>query len=758
MKRKRRSIAFKLTFWISGIVVCLLLAGTAVAYFLTMNLYQKSVIDRLETDAALISKAITRIIDGEVEDLRSHVTSPGWLRQVKEANSRYATKTPLQIEAFLQEAEKEWVAGNEKVPAIQKILQNPFSLELEKLVGVDPRIEEIFLTDRYGGLVAASGKTSDFYQADENWWQRAYSGGRGSDIFEDLAFDESTRKMGIVLAIPIRDDSGEVIGVCKQVLDAGMLFKPLQEYRFGKTGHAVLVNQNGEILFHEHVTSVGQLFYETKAFRKIVDGGKKWTVLTDPHIHKGQIMIAFAPVLSTILSRSGILWYVFVDQEKEEIYTPFKHLVFKTLLMVAGLLAFFLLLSYFLGRKLAEPILKLEEAVNAVRQGDWNYPLSIHTGDEVEELADSFQYMVSNIQKKQTDLIKTKEEIEVLSKGLEKKVEERTRELSEAQSATMNILEDLAESNEKMMKYTKELESAKKDLEIQSLGLAKANNDITELYKKLEKQNKELEKADKLKSDFVSIVAHELRNPITIVREMAALILDGLTGPVREEQRYYIEAIKKTGERLIHITNDLLDLAKIEAGKMELQLETFDFLDLVRQVKESVQIRAKTKGLELIEELPGARIDVMLDFEKIFQALQNLLSNAIKFTAKGSVRVKVTDLGKEVECAVEDTGPGISPADVPKLFEKFKQLGEVQIPGQEKGSGLGLAITKSIVEAHQGRIWVESHLGKGSRFIFTLPKHHKVRRKMGQILVDDGIVEKEHVDQALKKQKEEGGI
>lgn len=236
--------------------------------------------------------------------------------------------------------------------------------------------------------------------------------------------------------------------------------------------------------------------------------------------------------------------------------------------------------------------------------------------------------------------------------------------------------------------------------------------------------SKELERLNKLKDDFVSIVAHELRNPLAMIRESAALILDGVLGEVSEEQKKYIEITKRTGDRLIHITTDLLDLAKIESGKLVINFELVDLLSLIKQSCEGITLRANKKGVEILEDFPDGKLEIFADFDKISQVVMNLLSNALKFTEKGSITTEVKDLGEEVRCAVKDTGPGISPENLSRLFSKFEQFGK-PTTSAEKGSGLGLVISKNIIEAHGGKIWAESKLGEGSSFVFTLPKKQK---------------------------------
>ena len=194
----------------------------------------------------------------------------------------------------------------------------------------------------------------------------------------------------------------------------------------------------------------------------------------------------------------------------------------------------------------------------------------------------------------------------------------------------------------------------------------------------------------------------------------------GLAGPVAEEQKKYIEIIRRTGDRLIRIANDLLDLAKIEAGKIVINYEPMDFLSLVRQCSEGIALRAHKKGLTVSEDFPGAKLEILGDFDKLSQVMINLLGNAFKFTSKGFIEISVLEEETTVKCSVKDTGIGIAHKDLPRLFSKFDQIGKPSASGM-KGTGLGLVISKEIILAHHGKIWAESELGRGSTFHFILP-------------------------------------
>ena len=177
----------------------------------------------------------------------------------------------------------------------------------------------------------------------------------------------------------------------------------------------------------------------------------------------------------------------------------------------------------------------------------------------------------------------------------------------------------------------------------------------------------------------------------------------------------------KTIERLTRLINNLLNLSRIEAGKIPFVRERVNLADIAKEVAASMKIRAEERGLNLNCSLPGNGLQLYADRDKIIQLFTNLVSNALKFTQRGTIEISAVDHPQAVECRVTDTGCGISEKDLPRAFEKFQQFGPT-INGNDKGTGLGLAICKAIVELHGGRISVSSRLNKGTVFTFTLPK------------------------------------
>lgn len=226
--------------------------------------------------------------------------------------------------------------------------------------------------------------------------------------------------------------------------------------------------------------------------------------------------------------------------------------------------------------------------------------------------------------------------------------------------------------------------------------------------------------SDDLKSEFVSTVSHELRTPLTSIGGYTKVLLDGDAGPLNETQREFLRIVDTNVERLTELINDLLDVDKMESGKVLLRREVIDLREVLEESVETFKLQAERKGLRL--ELRGGAepLNVHGDRSRLLQVFMNLVSNAVKYTEKGSVTLESSRDGDAVMARVRDTGIGIPESDREKLFSKFYRTGQARLSG-EGGTGLGLVIVRGLVEAHEGRIDLSSEEGKGSVFTVTLP-------------------------------------
>jgi two-component system sensor histidine kinase GlrK len=226
---------------------------------------------------------------------------------------------------------------------------------------------------------------------------------------------------------------------------------------------------------------------------------------------------------------------------------------------------------------------------------------------------------------------------------------------------------------------------------------------------------------EKMKSDFFSLMAHELRTPLASIREGTYLLLKGIGEEFKDKRNTVLTIIAEESNRSIDLVNSLLDLSKMEAGMMALNFETSNIDPLIDRAVSGIEPLAMAKNVSIKVNLPQDLPYVKMDGERILQALRNLIGNAVKFTPGGGhVTISARAMGKGVSVSVADTGPGIPKEDLNAIFDKFKQATMVSYD-KIKGTGMGLAIVKHIIDAHGGRVWVESEPEQGSTFTFLLP-------------------------------------
>jgi signal transduction histidine kinase len=369
-------------------------------------------------------------------------------------------------------------------------------------------------------------------------------------------------------------------------------------------------------------------------------------------------------VLSTWATVGPVGWKVFVEQPESAAFAPVRGKIWRTVLLLAAFLAVGVGLSVLLARRLVRPVKQIRTAAARIGAGAYDERIELRRRDELGDLADELNGMAASLQAS----------VQVL----EQRVEERTRELQQA----------LAE---------------------------------------LSRKGRQLEVASQHKSDFLANMSHELRTPLNAIIGFSQVLRQRLFGPINEKQEEYLDDILSSGNHLLSLINDVLDLSKVEAGQVELEVASFSLREALERGVVMVREPATKHGVRVSLELaPGIDL-VEGDERRLRQVIFNLLSNAVKFTPEGGqVVVATASRDHEVLISVTDTGPGIPLDDHERIFEEFQQT-DVGVQ-QREGTGLGLALSKRLVELHGGRIWVESEPGQGSCFVFTLPIKEANRR------------------------------
>ncbi len=240
------------------------------------------------------------------------------------------------------------------------------------------------------------------------------------------------------------------------------------------------------------------------------------------------------------------------------------------------------------------------------------------------------------------------------------------------------------------------------------------------LFRQLQTKSRELETASRHKSEFLANMSHELRTPLNAIIGFSDVLAERLFGDLNVKQAEYVTDIAESGRHLLALINDILDLSKIEAGRMELDAGDVEMPAVIAQTLSLVRERAERRGIALSSSVGEGVGIVRADVRKVKQVLLNLLSNALKFTPEGGrIDVRACAHADRIEVSVTDTGVGIAPEDHDAVFEEFRQVGASA--ARVEGTGLGLAISRKFIELHGGRLWLESEPGRGSTFTFSLP-------------------------------------
>ena len=377
-----------------------------------------------------------------------------------------------------------------------------------------------------------------------------------------------------------------------------------------------------------------------------------------------------------------------------------------TLLLALLVVVISALIAFWLSRVLTNPIRHLLHGTGEIIRGNYNLQIEVLSGDETGQLTDSFNQMTGHLKQEHQKRLQAQQSLIEHRDNLEKLVAQRT--------------DQLTLSNQQLTAEVEERKWAEKQLQEERSQLA---HRIAERTAELHQTNIELERAAKAKDEFLAAMSHELRTPLTAILGMSEVLKEQVYGELNPKQIEYLSTINESGNHLLELINDILDLAKIEAGKFEIRPGQLDFVQLAESSIRLVQGAASRQGLTIEQHLDSSLPTLIGDRRHLKQVLVNLLGNAIKFTpCGGKVGLSITTStdGASIELLVWDTGIGISKDDQSRLFAPFVQV-DSELSRQFSGTGLGLALVAKIIELHQGRISVQSAPGQGSRFLIQLP-------------------------------------
>jgi len=448
-------------------------------------------------------------------------------------------------------------------------------------------------------------------------------------------------------------------GVTTAEVNLKFVWDVVSQIKIGKVGHAYVVDARGALIAHPDISSV--LKKTDLSSLPQVQAARAGPPERGREPEKGSIARDRdgREVLTAYAPVAPLGWWVVVEQPLGEAFELVYASMLRTGLLVLLGVGLSIVASLVLARKMVTPIRALQTGAARIGAGALDHRLEVRTGDELEALAGEFNRMAGQLQESYAHL--------------EQKVEERTREL--AQSVQ----------------------------ELKALG-------------------HQLEVASKHKSQFLANVSHELRTPLNAIIGFSDVLLDSSLEVSEEKRSRFLTHVLNSGKHLLSLINEILDLSKIEAGRMELEVQAAAIRDILEGAESTMRPLATRKAIDLRVQTNGPIPLFDMDPVRIRQVILNLVGNAIKFTPEGGqVWLRADALDEAVRIEVGDTGPGIPAEDHERIFLEFEQARTTGAADKPEGTGLGLALAKKFVEMHGGKIWVESEVGKGSRFFFTLP-------------------------------------
>ena len=426
--------------------------------------------------------------------------------------------------------------------------------------------------------------------------------------------------------------------------------------------------------------------------------------------------------------------------------------IISTIIISISAIAVAVIFGLYLSSIILKPIKSLKDAVQSVAERNFNQKIDVKSSDEIGELAKEFNNMIERLQEYEklnvNKLVEERDKSKAIVNNItspllvtdnDNKVtmmNQTARDLFNINDKELNIhfleiinneelLEKLTDKNEEIdQTIDLEIEEKEYHFKVSSNSVFDSQGNRKYTVTIMEDVTK-LKEIDDMKSDFVSTVSHEFRTPLTSMNMSLNMLLGEDVGEINEEQKELLEATYEDCERLNSLVNDLLDLSKIESGKIKMEFGKTNIKKVVESTMKPFESQFQEKNIELLEDNINENLVAWADSNKISWVISNLIGNALRYTPEnGKITVGARRIGSNIEVYVEDTGIGISEEYQNKIFDKFVRANNND--DSASGTGLGLAISREIIEAHNGKIWVDSEEGEGSRFSFRIPRYRHV--------------------------------
>lgn len=650
------------------------------------------------------------------------------------------------IQGWAAEDEMQGILTNDKDGHIANhLIENATSYE---------QYHYIISMNRTGRVIASSD--SKLMGMDFSSTEGFQIASRGKPHIQDVKYNEIAKDYVVIFSYPVMHASRreEVIGVIASYLKWEIINKmninlKIMGREQNEANHIMLTRKDGQVISCSEPEEMFTTNLVTIGMRsaKFAQEGKEGS-LTEMSEHD-------LPSFSTYTyfrkyrEMPNLGWLLVVLQDPRTIFAPVAGLQNTIIFIIVIMGVLLIMASVLFAHTLTKPILLIASAAKEIRKGKLDTKVDVTSKDEIGFLATSFNEMAKKLQesirlkdqeiterKKAEDKLKSanqqleasNQQQRASNQQLRASQQQLNHEITERKKADEEIKKDEELLKKQAKELDRSLKEALKSREIM-VSMLEDNNQAREgLEKKVEERtkelviaNKHLVKADRVKSEFLANVSHELRTPLNSIVGFAEVLQNQKSGKLSEKQVKYVTNIHTSGWHLSELINDILDLSKIESGKMELLLSQFSFPELIENSKVIIKELAFKKNIAVKSRISSKISVINADEKKMKQIMYNLLSNAVKFTLEdGKIEINADIKDEKLQVSVADTGIGIEQKDMDKVFEVFCQI-DSKYAHKYTGSGLGLSLTKKMVELHGGEIWAESEFEKGSTFTFTIP-------------------------------------